>query len=173
MISKTKKRVRTVSVTYAAMPGARINRTQAATIGEELSRISTERGCLKPDDVVEESKPESAPLHSHFTWDDTEAGRQWRIEEARRIIRSVRVIRDDVPPQEQPVVRAFVNVSASDTETEFEGNAYVPIRVAEQSEDYRQQLLDAAKAELRQWEHRYSDLRDYLSGVFREVDKVL
>lgn len=172
-MSGTKKKVRKVSVAYAAMPGARINREQAAVIGEELSRISSERGCLKPEDVVKESEPESAPLHPHFTWDDTEAGRNWRLEEARRIIRSVRVIREDVPPQEQPVVRAFVNVLASDTESRFEGNAYVPIRVAEQSEDYRQQLLDAAKAELRQWEHRYEDLRDYLSGVFREVDKVL
>lgn len=48
-------------------------------------------GSLTPNAVVEDAQDESSPLHAYFEWDDTEAARQWRLEQARALNRSVRV----------------------------------------------------------------------------------
>lgn len=49
------------------------------------------QGVLTPDDVVKDARSASSPLHSHFTWDDSEAAHQFRLEQARTLIRNVRV----------------------------------------------------------------------------------
>lgn len=48
-------------------------------------------GRLTPDSVVEDAKSPRSPLHDWFEWDDTEAAHQWRLTQARELIRSVRV----------------------------------------------------------------------------------
>jgi len=60
-------------------------------IDAELARIAGETGKLTPDDVLAAAQDEASPPHELFEWDDTEAARLWRIEQARAVIRSVRV----------------------------------------------------------------------------------
>lgn len=52
----------------------------------------TNGGRITPAEVVEAAKPEDSVLHPYFTWDDTEAARKCREDEARVLIRSVRVV---------------------------------------------------------------------------------
>lgn len=62
-------------------------------IEEELNRIAARNGgVIEPEKVVERARNPRSPLHSQFQWDDTEAAQQWRLEQARRLIRSVQVI---------------------------------------------------------------------------------
>lgn len=49
-------------------------------------------GVLTPAAVVEDAVDEASPLHSYLTWDDSEAAHKQRLSEARRLIRSVRII---------------------------------------------------------------------------------
>lgn len=56
---------------------------------EHLSKLGG--GRLTPDAVVADARSKSSPLHGCFTWDDSEAAKQWRLQEARELIRSVRV----------------------------------------------------------------------------------
>lgn len=49
-------------------------------------------GCLTPESVVDAAADPESPLHSFFTWDDGEAAKSWRVEQARRLIRSVKVV---------------------------------------------------------------------------------
>lgn len=59
----------------------------------ELERIAaTNDGVLTPDAVVKAAEPEESPLHDRFEWDDSVAAHQYRIEQARTLIRSVRVV---------------------------------------------------------------------------------
>ncbi len=59
---------------------------------ERLERIrARNKGILAPDDVVRDAHSESSPLHSYFTWDNTEAAHQYRLEQARTLIRNVKV----------------------------------------------------------------------------------
>ena len=54
----------------------------------ELKRLAAKnRGLFLPEAVVEAAKPETSPLHSQFTWDNTEAAKKYRIWEARRLQR--------------------------------------------------------------------------------------
>lgn len=49
-------------------------------------------GRLTPEDVVKEAFDPGHPLHPFFTWDDEEAALERRLEQARSLIRSVRVV---------------------------------------------------------------------------------
>ena len=80
------------------------------TVENELRTImKTNGGCLDPADVVAAAASPDSPLHSHFTWSDKAAGAQWRLEEARKLIRSVTItIQADTPLE----IRAFVSLPA-------------------------------------------------------------
>ncbi len=57
---------------------------------EELKRLAAEApgGLLTAESVVEAAKDEASPLHALFEWDDTEAARLFRVQQARQTIRA-------------------------------------------------------------------------------------
>ena len=57
----------------------------------ELRRIEDRRGRLTPEQVVQAAEPEDSALHACFEWDNDAAGHAWRIEQARELIRRVRI----------------------------------------------------------------------------------
>jgi hypothetical protein len=70
-------------------------------IAHELKKIEDKSGGLNPKSVVEAARMKDHPLHSKFTWDDSEAAEKWRLEEARALIASVKV---EVEVEERRVV---------------------------------------------------------------------
>ena len=64
----------------------------AQTAGSELDRIRRRDGTLRPDVVVDEARPEEAPLHPAFEWRDQVAAEQWREHQASTLIKVVRVV---------------------------------------------------------------------------------
>lgn len=46
---------------------------------------------LTPTDVVEDAADDRSPLHALFEWDDGEAARQYRLDQARNVIRTIEV----------------------------------------------------------------------------------
>ncbi len=56
-----------------------------------MAMADAKGGLLMPEAVVEAARPEDSPLHECFTWDDRIAGEAWRLQEARVLIRTVRV----------------------------------------------------------------------------------
>lgn len=61
------------------------------TVIERLRALESGNGVITPDAVVSDAANPESPLHKYFEWDDTEAARKYRIEQARTLIRSVRV----------------------------------------------------------------------------------
>lgn len=57
---------------------------------EEISRRNG--GVVRPQDVVREAASPSHELHGVFNWDDKTAAHEHRLEQARELIRSVRVV---------------------------------------------------------------------------------
>ena len=84
----------------------------AQTAGSELDRIRRRDGCLRPDVVVDEARPEEAPLHRAFEWRDPVAAEQWREHQASTLIKVVRVV--PAAPQEPRVasVRPITQAAA-------------------------------------------------------------
>jgi hypothetical protein len=72
----------------------------------ELSRIND--GLLNPHDVVEFARSPHTALHSKFDWDDSVAGHNWRLHQARMLIN----VLVTVLPQVDKEVRAFVSVQS-------------------------------------------------------------
>lgn len=83
----------------------------AQTAGEELTRIHAEHGRLTPRDVVDESRPEDAPLHPAFEWRDDIAADEFRQIQARSLIKTVEVIRPAAAEHEPEP--AYVKVASS------------------------------------------------------------
>ena len=91
---------------YEFRNGAHINGVTADEAGDELARIYVEKGELTAPLVVDESRPEEAPLHPAFEWDDAVAAERHREHQARNIIRSVKVI-------DKPSEPVYVHVSSA------------------------------------------------------------
>jgi hypothetical protein len=67
-------------------------------IEARLSEIcETHDGRITPELTVEDAKDPGSPLHPIFEWDDGKAGHQFRLDQARQLLRSIRVVirRDD------------------------------------------------------------------------------
>lgn len=73
---------------------------------EELTRIKQKHGKLQAKAVVDESRPEDAPLHGNFEWNDGVAGENWRVFQARQLIRTVKIEN----PATQQQYHAFVHI---------------------------------------------------------------
>jgi flagellar basal body rod protein FlgC len=76
---------------------------QKAAVKAELEKLTKKgRGVLTPRAVVEAARNPESALHDRFTWDDDKAADQWRLEQARQLIRSVTV----------DIVRSRVTINA-------------------------------------------------------------
>ena len=74
----------------------------------ELLALYEEHGELRAELVLERARDPASALHEAFEWDDSEAAHRWRLDQARALIRSVRVAAEDKPREEREV---FVHVS--------------------------------------------------------------
>jgi len=54
---------------------------------KEITRIYRRDKAIRASVIVEEAKPKSSPIHDEFTWNDKEAGHQYRLGQARQLIR--------------------------------------------------------------------------------------
>ena len=121
-------------------------------------------GCLLPEQVVEAAKPVKSPLHVVFTWDDGKAAREWRLQEARRIIR---VVVTHVPGVKQEV-RALVSVAQKRPARQ----SYQPIGDVLDDPSTREMFLKQALRQLQNIRQSYRALPE-LAPVFDAVDSVV
>jgi hypothetical protein len=87
--------------------------------GQELQRIHEENGTLRSQSVVDAARPEEAPLHPAFEWDDSVAGEQFRNIQARSLIKTVQIVREE--NDEEVTEPVYINVSRQDS-------AYEPVQ---------------------------------------------
>jgi hypothetical protein len=60
-------------------------------VAERLETLETETGRLDPADVVADARDPTSPMHSFFEWEDGEAAIQYRLGQARLLIRRVKI----------------------------------------------------------------------------------
>ena len=132
----------------------------------ELERIRQKHGILKPELVVQESKPKRAVLHNCFQWDDTIAAAMWRKEQARKLINNITVV--IVNENVSCSVRAIVNVSR----TEDMRRSYIPIAEAIHDDAAYKDLLQQAKDEMSSFVTKYSQIQE-LNPVKAEMLKAI
>ena len=143
---------------YKLKDGARL-KTDAQTAGEICEKLERNGG-LTAKRLVDESRPEDAPLHKEFEWDDATAAEAYREEQARYIIRSI-VIQPE--PRKNDVVRAFFPVA--------EQKVFASLPVILSDAKKTNALLDMALRELKAFELKYSTLSQ-LAPVFEAIKNV-
>lgn len=136
----------------------------ASIVGAHLELLRQQaKGELTPQDVLADAKNHNSPLHSFFEWDDGEAAEQYRLQQARGLIRSVVAIytSEDKPATR---VRAYVHVP------EKGAPHYRETGHAMSQERTRDLVLQRAWGELQAWKKRYKDLRQF-ADLFACIDE--
>jgi hypothetical protein len=120
----------------------------------ELERIAaSEAGKLTAESIVDRARDPKNPLHDRFEWNDERAGHEYRLEQARSLIRHVKVIY--TTPEERTIrVRNFV----------YQDGGYRKTATVLTRKDSREELLDAALDELESFARKYAALEE-LSGL--------
>jgi len=132
--------------------------------GKELERIHSEHGTLRAQIVVDEARPKEAPLHPAFEWDDSVAAEYYRREQARSLIKTVQIVREDESGEtkNEPV---YVNVSAKES-------SYEPISKVVNSPDLFEIAFGQACARISSAKRALADLQEVAKRERRpEVDR--
>jgi hypothetical protein len=141
---------------FVGVASSHAKRAGAQEIGEAFDAIRLGNGGeLHTQDVVEEARDVSSPLHSHFEWDDKKAGHEHRLNQARALIRSIRIIDDD-GERSKP---AYLSIRADD------GVAYRALSDILSSANLRERLLIQAERDLKAWTQRYAELKEIVELV--------
>lgn len=140
-------------------------KTKSNAVIKELKRLAKENGgLLQPEAVVEAARPATSPLHSRFTWDDSIAGQQYRIWQARQLIRvSVEVLAGTNESCE-----VFVSLTP---DRERESGGYRVMAEVLSDEEMRNQMLSDALDELQLFREKYRKLKE-LASVFAAIKRV-
>jgi hypothetical protein len=131
----------------------------------ELLRIAKDNGgVLTPQAVVEAASASDHPLHGYFEWDDNEAARLYRDEQARRLIRRVYAVYES--DQEPIQMRALVSL----VEDRLNGDSYRLFDSVMAAPALRQQYVEQCLRELNTVRRKYAAVSE-LSAVWSAIDQ--
>jgi hypothetical protein len=154
-------------VTLKRKLGARIfsNNQQAEAAGKELLELELREGALEPKLLVSyaATHPDSN-LHSFFEWDDSVAAKEWRLAQARLLIRSIVFVRKDDPRGAE--VRLFVSIDRSDDAP----SKYVNTQRAMEDDEMRLMILRRVEHQLASIRRKHIDLHE-LAGIWASIDE--
>ena len=133
-------------------------------VGRHLEMLrKRNKGELTPEVVLDDAKHDNSPLHSFFEWDETEAARQYRLQQARGLIRAVVAVyaRENKDPIK---AKAYVHISSPKPH-------YRETVDALSKQATRTAVLQRAWSELQAWKNRYKDLEE-LSGLISVIELI-
>jgi len=142
---------------------------------EELEAIRLKNnGDLDPGAVVKKARQKKSVLHGEFIWDDAEAALEHRLDRARLIMRSVVVVREELPKEPMRLYEAVQvreEVPSSKRRNQCK-RVYRTVEDIAQDPDAHAELMVRAMRELASFRDRYRHLSE-LSLVFQAIDESL
>lgn len=144
---------------YAWKTGARM-KVSAEIAGNVCAELE-KGGMLTASNLVNVSRPENAPLHGEFEWDDSIAAERFRETQARDIMGHLIIVEDDKPVEP---IRAFFNVSEGDP------NYYSAAVVISEADKY-EQLKQRVIRELTAIQRRYAMVKG-LSAIDTVIKQI-
>lgn len=125
-------------------------------------------GTLTAIELLEKARPTSSPVHKFFQWDDSLAAENYRLSQARQLIRIVVI---DVDGTEYRKYCSPVYIE------ELEEHRYVELEQARRTPDLWSQVLERALKDAELWRMRYEKLREVrpivkaIANVERKVNR--
>ena len=130
----------------------------------ELDKLAVD-GKLTAQAVVDAAREESSPLHGYFEWDDNKAANEYRLLQARKLIRVVVQPCEPLDNQPMHVYQSLV------TDRVVPGGGYRTTEAILSTEAWRNTLLEQAKRELISVRNKYASLTE-LAKVWTAIDTV-
>lgn len=148
-------------------------KVKAQVAGERLAQLQAENGNrLTPRLVLDDARADDSPLHPCFEWDDVRAAELHREDQARSVIRAIRVVQPTTGGESR-VIRAYVNI-VEQVGQDLQ-HAYVPIATVMGDEGMRQQVLTRARRDLLAFKDRYTEIEELTQVAdlaLSEIDKI-
>lgn len=142
-------------------------------VERELSALYEKNGKLTAEIVIQEAKQKTHPLHEFFTWDNKEAAINFRLEEARMMIRTVKItINTGVT---NVTVRKYVNIRTTETDQVNpygKKSEYTEIKDVLNDEEKKQMMFVQAVSELNAFRNKYHSLQIF-ERLFAEIDNII
>lgn len=142
-----------------------------AVVGSALEDLRKQfRGELRAEDVVEAARSKNSPLHAFFEWDDSAAAHHHRLAQARSLIRCVVAIYKNPQASAEPIrIHAFTHIR------DGEASHYRDTAAAMNTRSTREAILKRAWDELKQWQRRYKELKEFseLFSAMEDAEKKL
>jgi hypothetical protein len=149
---------------YELAPTVGISDADQRLLQSVLQDLYDRTGDLLPQQLVEEAQPEDAPLHRFFNWDDSDAARRYRLGQATRLIKKVRVKRVDDTSSPPKAVPEYFKVQKED------GRKYAHVSEVMTDADFRRSVVQAAWLRLMAWRREYSNLSE-LAAIHDAIDQ--
>jgi hypothetical protein len=131
---------------------------------EQMARRNN--GVLMIDDVLQAAQDEDNILHRHFEWDDSEAAKQFRREQARSLIQKCKItILDSTPTH----VRAFISLP-SDREA---GGGYRMVANVLGNEDMKEEFIHDIQLTIARWSKKLHLIDIDLAKLIVQLDTEL
>jgi hypothetical protein len=133
------------------------------TIRKALEEIQATNpdGLLKAEDVVDKAAHPDHPMHQYFEWDDSEAAVQYRLMQARVLIRKIRVSNVE---QDGPPVPKYLSLRSDRAKP---GGGYRQTSEVVNNKELLAQLEETAKRDIDGLLARYEMLKDLVARVRR------
>ena len=139
---------------YKARIGAKFKNKEAQVIGETIDKLRDKEGHVTPEEILNYAKSKKSPINKYFNWNDSEAGYQYRLSQARDLVSHI--VEMVVIEGEKTEQRSFPNVSVPE-----KGYVYVTLNDAVSKPDYRRQLLDRALSTLKNLQETLTMFREH------------
>lgn len=156
---------------YKPANGSRLSQVQAQQYGEHIEiLLEGNDGIVTPEHLLADAQEITSPLHDFFEWANDVAAHEWRLRQARYLLRSIHVIIKREDGQEEEA-RALYNVHVSPPDSEASFSVYVAIQRIIDESDLRQQIIEKALRSLMTWQKRYRQYKEFAS-VFAAIEGV-
>jgi len=155
-----------MSMSYYWKDGSRMS-GDAEAVGRELEAIHEEHGAISAEAVLEAATPKKSVMHDYFEWDNSIAAQEYRLAQARLLVRSI-VVKVERNENESVTTRAFVQINQplKDDTPQVTGT-YMPLSVVVQDTDLRHQLVKQALHEIDIFQRKYAALEEVIGYVIQ------
>lgn len=137
----------------------------SSDLRHELQAIYDEHRKLTPSLVVDLARNPAHPLHDRFEWNDKVAGEKYRLDQARQLIRTLRVVYKEAT-EDEPArsTRAFHSIYADN------GRTYRPVEEVVQDPMARELLLREMARDWKSMKRRYGHMVEFIALVQAEAE---
>ena len=162
-MSNPRRKLKVVDVTGRWVPGARLkNMPSAKDAAQEIANLRKSAGRVNAETLLEKAADPDSCLHGMFEWNDDQAAHEFRLTQARLVLRSLVI---DTP--DGNVGRMLVAVSVGSSG----GRDYVPVQQAMKVPEWREEVLEEALRDLRAFRVRYNTYKE-LAALVASIDRL-